>query len=269
MLKDATMTPIYSLFLLAAMLLQQPKASASLDYQVYVTRVEPILLKTRDGNGPGGSCFACHAHVTSRLRLQPVSSGTPSWTDAQSRRNFEAVIKLVTPGDPLKSRLLLHPLAVDAGGDPVHAGGKHWSTQNDPEWQTLASWVRAATAEPPKAEPPLDFEVFRTRVQAILLEKRTGHARCYTCHSQGTNFRLQALSSGSTTWNEEQSRRNFESVQRLVVPNDPQSSRLLMIPLAAEAGGDPFHPGGKFWSSRNDPEWQMLSAWVRRQPVRN
>ena len=26
--------------------------------------------------------------------------------------------------------------------DPFHAGGKHWKSQNDPEWQTLAAWVR-------------------------------------------------------------------------------------------------------------------------------
>ena len=34
-------------------------------------------------------------------------------------------------------------------------------------------------------------------------------------------------------------------------------------PLAAEAGGLPFHSGGKHWDSKTNPEWQTLSEWVR------
>jgi len=199
------------------------------------------------------------------LRLQPLAPGATAWTEAQSRKNFEAVSRLVVPGEPLKSRLLLHPLAPSDGGDPAHLGGKHWASQNDPEWQLIAEWVRAASPRAAAAvpEPQLDFAVFRTTVQPILLAKRQGHARCYVCHSQGTGFRLQSLPPGASEWNEEQSRQNFEAVQRLVVPGDPTSSRLLMVPLSEHAGGDPFHPGGKHWESKNDPDWQALSAWVR------
>jgi hypothetical protein len=173
-------------------------------------------------------------------------------------------MRLVVPGDPLKSRLLLHPLSVAAGGDPVHAGGKHWQDQNDPEWQSIAAWIKSAPS--PTSAPPapqlLDFNTFRARIEPLFLKKKAGLARCYTCHSQGTNFRMQALSPGATTWTEEQSRRNFNSVQRLVVPGDPLSSRLLMMPLAEVAGGDPFHPGGKHWNSKNDPDWKTLEAWL-------
>jgi len=41
----------------------------------------------------------------------------------------------------MKSRLLVHPLAADAGGHHFHNGGKHWLSQTNPEWQTLAAWV--------------------------------------------------------------------------------------------------------------------------------
>jgi hypothetical protein len=109
----------------------------------------------------------------------------------------------------------------------------------------------------------LDFEVFKTRVQPVFLQKRKGLARCYVCHSQGTSFRLQPLAPGSSSWTDEESRRNFEAVQRLVVPGNPQASRLLTMPLAAEVGGVAFHPGGKHWTSQDDPEWQALAAWVR------
>jgi hypothetical protein len=36
------------------------------------------------------------------------------------------------------------PLAADAGGVAFHPGGKHWTSQSDPEWQVLANWVRGA-----------------------------------------------------------------------------------------------------------------------------
>ena len=88
-------------------------------------------------------------------------------------------------------------------------------------------------------------------------------ARCYVCHSQGTPLVIQALSPGRDAWTEEESRKNFEVIRRVVVPGNPQMSRLLTMPLAAEAGGIAFHPGGKHWTSQNDPEWRVLADWVR------
>ena len=54
--------------------------------------------------------------------------------------------KVVAPGDPNASRLLMHPLAKEAGGDPFHAGGKHWQSRDDPEFQTLVGWIRGDKA---------------------------------------------------------------------------------------------------------------------------
>ncbi len=120
-------------------------------------------------------------------------------------------------------------------------------------------------ASSPPSSPALDYEFFKTRVQPIFLAKRPGHARCYSCHSQGTPFVLQQLSPGSTSWNEEQSRKNFEAVRRVVVPTAPLKSPLLYHPLEMEAGGDLFHNGGKHWTSQSDPEFQTLLAWVKGQ----
>jgi hypothetical protein len=132
-----------------------------------------------------------------------------------------------------------------------------------------------AVQTPPAASPAaprleagvsLDYEFFKTRVQPIFLNKRPGNARCYVCHrgTGGTTY-LQVLSPGATMWDEEQSRKNFESVRRLVAPGVPLKSKLLMHPLAEEAGGDEFHNGGKHWTSQDNPEWQTLAAWVRGQ----
>ena len=112
------------------------------------------------------------------------------------------------------------------------------------------------------AASALDFEFFRTKVQPILLAKREGHTRCVSCHSKGTPMRLQELTRGATTWNEEQARMNFRVVQARVVPNNLTSSKLLLHPLLAEGGGDFYHSGGKHWNSFLDPEWQTLANWV-------
>jgi YVTN family beta-propeller protein len=40
--------------------------------------------------------------------------------------------------------LLLHPLAPEAGGDAFHSGGRQFESQNDPDWLTIADWVRCA-----------------------------------------------------------------------------------------------------------------------------
>jgi hypothetical protein len=112
------------------------------------------------------------------------------------------------------------------------------------------------------ASGQLDFEFFKTQVQPIFVAKRPGHARCVSCHTTGTPMRLQPLSPGGTTWDEKQSRQNFDVVRQRVIPGSLQSKLLIHL-LAAAAGGDGFHSGGKHWDSQKDPEWQTLAAWVR------
>jgi hypothetical protein len=131
--------------------------------------------------------------------------------------------------------------------------------------KTFAALVVVAVAwlgQPPApAKASLDYETFKTKVQPIFLAKREGHARCISCHSSGTPLRLQPLSAGKTMWTEEESRKNFDAVKRVVIPGSLKSM-LLVHPLAEQAGGDFFHNGGKHWNSQNDPEWQTLKAWV-------
>ena len=127
----------------------------------------------------------------------------------------------------------------------------------------LSAWLWQAPRPASAQAPSLDFATFRDQVQPIFLAKRPGHARCVTCHSTGTPMRLQPLPPGGAKWTEEQSRKNFEVVLREVQPGNPAGSRLLIHPLAMDAGGDHFHNGGKHWTSQSDPEWQALAAWVR------
>jgi hypothetical protein len=126
-----------------------------------------------------------------------------------------------------------------------------------------AALAAVSGSEVASQSKPLDFETFKSRVEPIFLERREGHVRCYTCHSENNSaFHLERLPAGSNFWNDEQSRKNFQSVSGLVVPNDPAKSRLLIHPLAPEAGGDLFHSGGRQFGTKDDPDWKTLAQWA-------
>jgi hypothetical protein len=110
----------------------------------------------------------------------------------------------------------------------------------------------------------LNYDVYKTKVQPIFLKKRPTHARCVVCHAGATNaFRLQPLEKGVTEWTEEQTRKNFETVSRLVKPGDPDASHLLKQPLAQTGGGEEFHSGGRQFATKDDPDWKVIADWVK------
>ncbi len=127
--------------------------------------------------------------------------------------------------------------------------------------------MQAASA----SKPTLDYEFFKTRIEPIFLKNRSvDHVRCYACHQVsrhgGGPLSLEQLPPGKTFWTEEQSRQNFETVSKLVVPGAPLSSLLLLMPLEPEAGGRAdTHQGGRQFASQNDPDWKNMEAWVRGQ----
>lgn len=120
------------------------------------------------------------------------------------------------------------------------------------------------------AEPVLDYEFFKARVEPIFLTKRPDHVRCYVCHSESNNaFKLEKLEKGQAFWTEEQSRRQFEVISRLVVPGEPTKSLLLMRPLEPREGGYAYHSGGRQFESKDSPEWKTLAAWVNGAKLQN
>ena len=124
----------------AATAAAQQAPSTALDYDFFKARIQPVFTTKRAGNA---RCVSCHSSGTP-MRLQPLAPGAATWSEEDSRKNFELVKSRVIAGKPEISRLLRHPLAESAGGDPHHDGGKHWATKDDPEWQTLAAWVAGA-----------------------------------------------------------------------------------------------------------------------------
>ncbi|HZC95041.1 MAG TPA: hypothetical protein VE267_02725 [Bradyrhizobium sp.] len=135
---------------LAALALSISNTSAQtpkLDYEFFKSRVEPIFLTKRADHA---RCYVCHVESNNAFHLERLAPDAHGWTDEQSRHNFEMVSILVNPGDPGTSRLLLHPLSPEGGGDVFHSGGRQFPSKDDPVWRTLAAWVNGATLASPK-----------------------------------------------------------------------------------------------------------------------
>jgi hypothetical protein len=114
-------------------------AASPLDFEYFKVRVQPIFLKKKPGIA---RCVVCHENGTPRLQM--LAEGATTWTEEQSRQNFNAWQRVVVFGNPMGSRLLTHPLAEEAGGDHFHGGGRHWASQTDPDFQTIAEWIKGA-----------------------------------------------------------------------------------------------------------------------------
>jgi len=252
---------LYGLVVAAGALLSGcSEAQSELDFGFYRDNIEPMFVQSRgtfmppDPGDP--ACVLCHtwqSHTPLMLEsLEEDEDGSVYWTETQSRANFEVVSRLVTPGDPQNSRLLQAPLNPQAGGSALHSGGKVWDSQDDPEWQTLAEWVGNATlpAAPAESAPDVDVEFFQACVHPIFFQPipSSSGLACVNCHSE--EF---------TQTNPEES---WNAIDRLIEPGQPTQSRLLMHPLHPDAGGDYVHNGVRRWLSQDDPEWQMLAAWV-------
>jgi hypothetical protein len=122
------------------------------------------------------------------------------------------------------------------------------------------SFVSSSQAAAPATA--LDYDFFKTKVEPVFLTHREGHTRCVACHTQNNApFHLVKLSPGSTTWTEQQSRQNFQLIQRVAIPGS-MDSPIVHHPLKGAAGGDPHHGGGDQFESQNDPAWQTLKAFV-------
>src|ERR1700688_944745 len=103
---------------LAAMVISTSMRAAQtapkLDYEFFKARVEPVFLTKRPDHA---RCYVCHVESNNAFHLEKLLPGARAWTEEQSRRNFEMVSILVNPGNPNTSRLLLHPLGPEGGGD--------------------------------------------------------------------------------------------------------------------------------------------------------
>ncbi|HEX9877789.1 MAG TPA: cytochrome D1 domain-containing protein [Gammaproteobacteria bacterium] len=138
--------------------LAQESGPVSLDFEYFKAQVQPVFTTKRDGNS---RCVSCHS-IRPQMHLQALPDGSATWSDEDARENFDSVRAYVIPGNPDASRLLRHPLAEGAGGDPHHDGGKHWKSKDDPEWQRMAAWVRGETLAGAAQSTGLETRIIQT-----------------------------------------------------------------------------------------------------------
>ena len=234
------------------------------DIETYRKTVERVFMNDRGGTVPGmAACVMCHTWQT-RVRFTLETPATDAgWTVEQSRKNFDVVTKLVNTASPAASRLLLKPLALSAGG-MGHTGGSFWTSRTDPEYLAILNWISSLPADRyvATADPSLDFEFFRACVQPVFANPREGQIKCSNCHAGGL-IGFAPVPQNGDTWNEQEAKRAFSTISRLIVAGNPDQSRFLLKPLHPDGGGSYTHNGPRRWQSRNDPEFQMLAGWVR------
>jgi hypothetical protein len=109
-----------------------------LNYDFFKGKVQPIFLKKREGHT---RCIVCHAGANNAMRLTPLQANATAFTEEQTKANFETVSRIVTPGKPMESHFLTHPLQPEAGGGMYHSGGRQFTSTDDPDWQNMRDWV--------------------------------------------------------------------------------------------------------------------------------
>ncbi len=113
-------------------------ARPAVDFAFFESCVQRVFLTTTPGALP---CAECHGSGAAGF-AGPIGEGRDFWNEEESRRNFGVAMRLILPGEPTRSRLLMHPLAYEGGGDYAHNGPRRWRSMDDPEWRMLAAWVR-------------------------------------------------------------------------------------------------------------------------------
>ena len=115
----------------------------------------------------------------------------------------------------------------------------------------------------------LDYAFYKESIEPIFIRYRGGFVgsdtACVACHTVQANAPLGLVAlteeNGDVYWTEEQSRQNFENVAKLVNPSSPETSRLLLAPLAPTVGGE-RHSGGIFWNSTDHSEYRLVAEWI-------
>ena len=114
-----------------------PAPEPTVDFTFFRSCVQRVFATPREGHI---SCSNCHGGGLAGFAPPPQDG--KAWSDAEAKRAFQTISRLIIPGNPEQSRFLLKPLHPDGGGSYTHNGVRRWQSRDDPEWQMLAGWVR-------------------------------------------------------------------------------------------------------------------------------
>jgi hypothetical protein len=109
----------------------------ALDFEFFRSCVQRVFANPREGHI---RCSNCHS--AGLIGFAPAPQSGSTWTEEEANRAFQAISRVILPGNPAQSRFLLKPLHPDGGGSYTHNGPRRWQSRDDPEWRMLADWVR-------------------------------------------------------------------------------------------------------------------------------
>jgi HEAT repeat protein len=251
-----------------------------LDFAYFEARVQPILERERNGKTRCMDCHAVSANLSRNHLVRPLPSG--QYTESTVWSNYASILSLVNFKDPEASYILRKPLAVDAGGTPVHTGGKYWTSKANPEYQTILAWIDGAKLSSPTPSDRRElsriipdrtrglpsFKEFKARVEPIL-DKDYVIAQgqsCMSCHSQVRESGKFHLIPGDGEGHNSQAKlyANYLSCVEFLNMRDVSQSLLLRKPLNPQSAHLRVAPaGGSLWLDRRDPDYRAIAEWAQ------
>ncbi len=252
------------------------RAVAGLDFNYFVTLVQPLLFKNYT-EAQGASCATCHNPErpgvgTFRLpaRRARVAAAT---TEADSRANYAAALLAVNRSRPLQSALLLKPLHNRPPEGPRgldHGGGVFWPDARALDYQVVKAWLEGARLEKPVYDAPA-LDVFVEKIQPIFTRTGSDGMACVNCHSIHAVLHLVPPDEGKP-YTFEQLKSNYEATLRLVDRASPENSYLVRKPISAQEGAEATglsHAGGVRWpAGRDSEEYRTILEWISRRSSR-
>jgi HEAT repeat protein len=129
--------------------LRDVQPGSVLDFNYFVTKVEPILARP---GADGKACVFCHAsHVIFKLE-PPNAQGV--FSDQDSKENYKYAMRVVDITDPNKSLLVIKPTRpTDSSGNvgdylATHNGGQRWhDNESSEQYRTILEWIRGGRLE--------------------------------------------------------------------------------------------------------------------------
>jgi hypothetical protein len=217
------------------------------DFAFFREKIEPVLQAV---------CAQCHAGAGKGSFAIVARAPGVRISEADSRKNFEAVKRLIVPGKPEQSKFLLKPLAERDGGSP-HEGGDR-ILKGTPAYRAWVDFIHGLRAGGGAAAAPdaPDFGYFVARIAPVL---QTVCAQCHAGQGKGS-FALVQHPPGAP-FPVADHRTNYQTVLRLIVPGKPEQSRFLLKPLA-EADGGAKHGGGDR-IRKGDANWTAWTEFIQ------
>ena len=243
-------------------------AASSLDYEFFKTRVQPIFLAKRPGHA---RCITCHESGQPRLaalsgRRDDLDRGAVAAelrrvaARGRSRRSEREPAADASAGESRRAAIRSMP-AASTGSRSRSRVPDAGRVGEDRHGQPVRPQSTAASG--------LDFEVYRTRIEPIFLKERApneGAGMCVNCHAR---IATRHAAAAAVRGREGAGRRSSRG--RISKPWHVSSSRVTSSEERARhssAGAGRRRrrrstPGGKFWTTQDNPEWQAVSAWMK------